>query len=78
MCVPNFCLVLHVFQNVAEKYDLMNDLMSGGIHRVWKDYFIKHINPSSGKRLLDVAGGTGTALVKFFTSTVCIFNIVFT
>ena len=52
-----------MFHNVAEKYDLMNDLMSGGIHRVWKDYFIRKINPSSGNKLLDVAGGTGIVYI---------------
>ena len=48
-----------VFASVAPKYDLMNDLMSGGIHRLWKDYFISVLNPSSSTKLLDSAGGTG-------------------
>ncbi|CAD5124314.1 unnamed protein product [Dimorphilus gyrociliatus] len=48
-----------VFSNVAEYYDLMNDAMSGGIHRVWKDYFVNKMSPRSDTRLLDVAGGTG-------------------
>lgn len=48
-----------VFENVASNYDLMNDLMSGGIHRVWKDYFVSRIQPRPDIRLLDVAGGTG-------------------
>jgi 2-methoxy-6-polyprenyl-1,4-benzoquinol methylase len=54
-----------VFKNVAEKYDIMNDLMSAGIHRAWKDYFIKKINPFSGKKLLDVAGGTGDIAMRY-------------
>ena len=49
-----------VFGNVAEKYDLMNDVMSGGIHRLWKDYFMEKLAPQPGTKLLDVAGGTGT------------------
>jgi 2-methoxy-6-polyprenyl-1,4-benzoquinol methylase len=51
--------VYSVFHNVAEKYDLMNDVMSGGIHRLWKDYFIWKMSPTPGTKLLDVAGGTG-------------------
>lgn len=48
-----------VFDGVAARYDLMNDLMSGGIHRLWKDSFIRRIRPRGGMRFLDVAGGTG-------------------
>jgi len=48
-----------VFEAVASKYDLMNDLMSGGIHRVWKDRFVDVLGPVPGARMLDVAGGTG-------------------
>ena len=51
--------VQHVFSNVAHKYDLMNDVMSAGVHRCWKDYFVKKINPYPGAKYLDVAGGTG-------------------
>ena len=51
--------VYNVFHNVAEKYDVMNDVMSGGIHRLWKDYFVRRMSPTRGTRLLDVAGGTG-------------------
>ena len=54
-----FAVVYNVFHNVAEKYDIMNDVMSGGIHRLWKDYFIRCMSPTPGTRLLDVAGGTG-------------------
>jgi len=56
-------LVDDVFHKVANRYDLMNDLMSGGFHRVWKDAMVSFLAPprsaSSGWRLLDVAGGTG-------------------
>lgn len=56
-------LVDDVFHKVAERYDLMNDLMSGGFHRVWKDAMVSHLAPPKsggrGWRLLDVAGGTG-------------------
>lgn len=48
-----------VFDSVADRYDLMNDLMSGGLHRLWKDRFIRMIRPRLGLRYLDVAGGTG-------------------
>ncbi len=48
-----------VFDNVADKYDLMNDLMSGGLHRLWKDRLIREIRPRLGLKYLDVAGGTG-------------------
>lgn len=52
-------LVRGVFDSVAEKYDLMNDLMSGGVHRLWKDRFVRMIRPRAGLHYLDVAGGTG-------------------
>jgi len=52
-------LVGEVFRSVAPKYDLMNDLMSGGVHRLWKRHFVSAIKPRPGERLLDVAGGTG-------------------
>ena len=55
-------LVDDVFQRVARRYDLMNDLMTGGLHRAWKDDLVTAINPPRGAqpfRLLDVAGGTG-------------------
>lgn len=48
-----------VFENVAESYDLMNDAMSMGIHRVWKDILLERFYPTQGTKLLDVAGGTG-------------------
>ena len=52
-------LVRAVFDSVAGRYDLMNDLMSGGIHRWWKAEMVRWLNPRLGQRLLDVAGGTG-------------------
>src|ERR1051326_9539835 len=52
-------LVREVFSSVARRYDLMNDLMSGGIHRLWKDAMVEWLNPRPGMRVLDVAGGTG-------------------
>jgi demethylmenaquinone methyltransferase/2-methoxy-6-polyprenyl-1,4-benzoquinol methylase len=52
-------LVLNVFDSVASRYDLMNDLMSLGIHRLWKDTLIRQINPRPHMKFLDVAGGTG-------------------
>lgn len=51
--------VFHVFENVAHKYDIMNDVMSVGVHRLWKDCFVKQIMPTSNLTFLDVAGGTG-------------------
>jgi demethylmenaquinone methyltransferase/2-methoxy-6-polyprenyl-1,4-benzoquinol methylase len=52
-------LVRNVFSSVAHNYDLMNDLMSGGVHRLWKDTMVGWLNPQPGWRCLDVAGGTG-------------------
>jgi demethylmenaquinone methyltransferase/2-methoxy-6-polyprenyl-1,4-benzoquinol methylase len=61
-------LVNRVFATVAERYDLMNDLMSGGLHRLWKDDLIAALNPPRGDqpfRLLDVAGGTGDVAIRY-------------
>jgi demethylmenaquinone methyltransferase/2-methoxy-6-polyprenyl-1,4-benzoquinol methylase len=60
-------LVNEVFSAVAERYDLMNDLMSGGMHRLWKDDFVAALNPPRGShswRLIDVAGGTGDIVLR--------------
>lgn len=54
-----------VFENVAESYDLMNDAMSMGIHRVWKDIFLERLYPTPGTKLLDVAGGTGDIAFRY-------------
>lgn len=48
-----------VFDSVASKYDVMNDLMSGGLHRWWKRYTMAVANPQPGQHALDIAGGTG-------------------
>jgi len=48
-----------VFSSVASKYDLMNDAMSGGMHRLWKDQFVRRVKPQPGEAVLDMAGGTG-------------------
>ncbi len=52
-------LVRRVFDSVADRYDLMNDLMSGGVHRLWKAALVDWLAPRPGLQLLDVAGGTG-------------------
>src|ERR1700729_4632200 len=77
-------LVNDVFHSVAKRYDLMNDLMSAGLHRVWKDLMINALNPPRGERpfaLLDVAGGTGDIAFRAakasrsgFRATVCDIN----
>jgi demethylmenaquinone methyltransferase/2-methoxy-6-polyprenyl-1,4-benzoquinol methylase len=48
-----------VFSSVARRYDIMNDLMSGGMHRLWKDRFVNRVKPRAGEEILDMAGGTG-------------------
>ncbi len=58
-------LVHGVFTNVASRYDVMNDVMSAGIHRVWKDAMMDWLAPRNGQRLLDVAGGTGDIAFRF-------------
>lgn len=58
-------LVGEVFHSVASKYDLMNDLMSGGVHRLWKEYTIQKSGARRGHRVLDLAGGTGDLARRF-------------
>ena len=58
-------LVQNIFESVAGKYDLMNDFMSAGIHRLWKDTLINTLKPRPDMTLLDVAGGTGDIAVRF-------------
>ena len=71
-------LVTKVFQDVFDKYDLMNDLMSLGVHRIWKKEFINWLNPQKGTNLVDVASGTGDIArlyldrVKFQGSVCCV------
>ena len=48
-----------VFSSVAKKYDVMNDAMSAGMHRLWKDKFVRRVKPQPGEAILDMAGGTG-------------------
>jgi len=60
-----FLAVHTVFENVANSYDLMNDAMSLGIHRIWKDIFIQELGPTHGTRLLDCAGGTGDIAFRY-------------
>ncbi len=72
-------LVRSVFNSVAPRYDLMNDLMSGGLHRLWKNAVIDWLRPSSSMTLLDVAGGTGDIARRFKSAgggkvTVCDIN----
>ncbi len=57
--------VAHVFSTVAKNYDLMNDLMSGGLHRLWKAFAINQTDVKPGYRVLDVAGGTGDMAEAF-------------
>jgi demethylmenaquinone methyltransferase/2-methoxy-6-polyprenyl-1,4-benzoquinol methylase len=60
-------LVDNVFHTVAQRYDLMNDLMSGGLHRAWKDALVTAVNPPKGAQpfaLLDLAGGTGDVALR--------------
>ena len=58
-------LVRGVFDSVADRYDVMNDLMSGGVHRLWKDMAANRLNPQPGELILDLAGGTGDMARRF-------------
>ena len=62
-------LVRGVFSSVARRYDLMNDLMSAGVHRLWKDAFVTWLNPQPGMAVLDVAGGTGDIAFRIAART---------
>lgn len=57
-------MVSAIFDSVADRYDLMNDLMSGGLHRLWKQALIDWLNPRASLRLIDVAGGTGDVALR--------------
>src|SRR3954449_3253518 len=82
--VEKQALVNDVFHSVARRYDLMNDLMSAGLHRVWKQAMINALNPPPADtpfKLIDVAGGTGDIALRAasvagagFTATVCDIN----
>jgi len=58
-----------VFSSVADDYDLMNDLMSFGLHRLWKNKFVSQMNPKESENILDVAGGTGDIARRCLQST---------
>ncbi|MEI9964426.1 MAG: class I SAM-dependent methyltransferase [Caulobacteraceae bacterium] len=58
-------LVRGVFDRVARRYDVMNDLMSGGVHRIWKDMTAARLNPQPGELIIDCAGGTGDLARRF-------------
>ena len=60
-------MVHGVFTNVASKYDIMNDVMSVGVHRLWKDAMMDWLAPRNGQKLLDVAGGTGDIAFRFLS-----------
>jgi demethylmenaquinone methyltransferase/2-methoxy-6-polyprenyl-1,4-benzoquinol methylase len=60
-------LVREVFSSVARRYDVMNDLMSAGVHRLWKDAMVEWLNPQPGQHVLDVAGGTGDIAFRIAT-----------
>lgn len=62
-------LVGEIFSSVAPRYDLMNDLMSMGVHRIWKGLFVDWLNPQSGQTILDVAGGTGDIAFRIVERT---------
>jgi len=62
-------LVSRVFSSVAGNYDLMNDLMSVGLHRLWKDSLVRRMKPKPGTTLLDVAGGTGDIALRLRRAT---------
>lgn len=57
-----------VFSNVAAKYDVMNDAMSAGMHRLWKDRFVRRVKPQRGEAILDMAGGTGDIAFRLAAS----------
>ncbi len=62
-------LVQEVFTSVSPKYDLMNDIMSLGLHRIWKDALMDWLNPQPSQSLIDVAGGTGDIAFRFLERT---------
>lgn len=61
--------VAEVFHSVASRYDIMNDLMSGGLHRIWKSFTISRANVRPGMKILDIAGGTGDLSKAFAKKT---------
>lgn len=65
-----------MFNNVARNYDLMNDAMSFGLHRIWKNMFINEIDPNNKMRLIDVAGGTGKLLKDKLDSWLFLYYLI--
>lgn len=61
--------VREVFSSVASNYDVMNDLMSCGLHRLWKDHFVSKMRPRAGETILDIAGGTGDISLRCAAKT---------
>ena len=61
-----------VFSSVASRYDIMNDAMSGGMHRLWKDRFVRRVKPRAGEQILDMAGGTGDIAFRMAPSDAAI------
>ena len=57
-----------VFSSVASRYDIMNDAMSGGMHRLWKDRFVRRVKPRAGEQILDMTGGTGDIAFRLAAS----------
>lgn len=64
-------LVRNVFDRVANRYDVMNDLMSAGLHRLWKNSMVTWLAPRAGMRILDVAGGTGDIALRIRKTADC-------
>ena len=69
-------MVQSVFASVAGNYDLMNDLMSGGLHRLWKNHLVGMMNPKAGQTILDVAGGTGDIALRCWKRAEAKANII--
>ena len=69
-------LVRSVFDSVADRYDLMNDLMSGGLHRLWKNSMVNWLNPQAGMSIVDVAGGTGDIAMRLRGRADCRVTVV--
>lgn len=61
-------MVGELFSKVAAKYDIMNDAMSGGMHRLWKDRFVRRVKPQANETILDMAGGTGDVAFRMVPS----------
>ena len=57
-----------VFSKVAKNYDIMNDAMTGGSHRIWKNRFVRRVKPQAGEDILDMAGGTGDIAFRMLKS----------